>query len=539
MLDRRAFLGRTGAALALNCSADAADTPAAKGGQVLGQPDAARAGQSVLAGGGNAVDAAVTAALVAGVVDLANCGPGGYGGHMVIAQPRGKIVSIDFNSTAPAAAKPDMFAVDETGRVRGDVHSHGWLAAGVPGTLAGLQLALDRHGTIGFKKAAAPAIRIAREGIAISKRLATSLARAAPALSRDPGTAKRFLEKGKPLSQGARYRNPELADMLQTLAERGSVESFYQGDIARKIAAAFKAGGGLVTEKDLAGYRAREVEPLTLEWRGYTVHTAPLTAGGLTVLQALATLKALGWEKWKRTDPARTQARLEALRIAWDDRLTLLGDPDQVTVPIERLLSEKYARESAARVRAAVEAKKPVEAAGDGRGADGTVHLTAVDASGLMVALTLTHGEFMGAQVTVPGLGLILGHGMSRFDPRPGRANSVGPGKRPLHNMCPTVVTREGRPILALGAVGGRRIRNTLFGVLIARVGEGRTLADAVAAPRLHSEGDRRVAMEQTWPADDVKRLKEVGYTVRTGGGAVLNAIEREPSSGKLRSAAR
>ncbi len=539
MLHRRAFLESTSAALALRCAVEAEDTPIAKAGLVLGQPEGARAGQEVLAAGGNAVDAAVTAALVAGVVNVPNCGPGGYGGHMVIAQPSGKIVSIDFNSTAPTAARPDLFAADASGKVKGDVHSHGWLAAGVPGTLAGLQLALDRYGTIGFKKAAGPAIRFAREGFAIPKRFAASLARAAGALGRDPGTAKLFLDKGKPLPDGTRYRNPDLADMLQTLAERGSVESFYRGDIARKIAAAFKAGGGLVTEKDLAAYHAREVKPLALEWRGFTIHTAPLTAGGLSVLQALATLKALGWETWKSTDPARTQARLEALRIAWHDRLTLLGDPEQVAVPVERLLSEKYAQRSAARVRAAIAAKKPVETGSDGRGAGGTVHLTAVDAAGLMVALTLTHGEFLGAQVTIPGLGLILGHGMSRFDPRPGRANSVGPGKKPLHNMCPTVVTRQGRPILALGAVGGRRIPNTLFDVLLARIGEGRSLTDAVAAPRLHTEGDRRVAMERSWPARDIKLLQDCGYTVRNGGGAVLNAIEREPASGKLKSAAR
>jgi gamma-glutamyltranspeptidase/glutathione hydrolase len=539
MLDRRAFLGWTGTALLLEGAVHAAQAPDTKGGLVLGQPEAARAGQEVLAAGGNAVDAAVTAALVAGVVAVPGCGPGGYGGHMIIAQPRGKVVAIDFNSTAPAAATADMFAVDDRGRVKDDANSHGWLAAGVPGTLAGLQLALDKHGTFGFKKAAAPAIRIAREGFTVSKRFANTLARAAGQLRYDVGSHKLFFSKDKPLAEGARYRNPDLANMLQTLADRGSAESFYRGDIARDIAVAFKVGGGLVTQKDLAAYRAREVKPLTLDWLGYTIHTAPLTAGGLSILQAMATLKAMGWEKWKRDDAATTQARLEALRIAWHDRLTLLGDPDHVAVPVERLLSEKYAQKSAARVRSAAEAKRPVEAVGDGRSAGGTIHLTAVDAVGMMVALTLTHGEGLGAQVTVPGLGLVLGHGVSRFDPRPGRPNSIGPGKKPLHNMCPTVVTRDGTPILALGAAGGRRIPNTVFDVLLGRIAEGRTLADAVKAPRLHTEGDKTVAVEKTWPAHVVKRLNEVGYTVRTGGGAALNAIERDPESGAIRSAAR
>jgi gamma-glutamyltranspeptidase/glutathione hydrolase len=210
-----------------------------------------------------------------------------------------------------------------------------------------------------------------------------------------------------------------------------------------------------------------------------------------------------------------------------------------VDVHVERLLSERYAGQCSERVKAALAAKRPVDASSDGRPAGGTVHLTAMDAAGLSVALTLTHGEAIGAQVAVPGLGLILGHGMSRFDPRPRQANSPGPGKRPLHNMCPTVVTRGGRPILALGAAGGRRIPNTLFDVLLGRVGEGRSLAEAVAAPRQHTEGGREVWLEKAWPVGDVKRLAEIGYTIKVGGGASLNAIERDPETGVLRAAAR
>jgi len=155
-----------------------------------------------------------------------------------------------------------------------------------------------------------------------------------------------------------------------------------------------------------------------------------------------------------------------------------------------------------------------------------------------MVALTFTHGEAFGAQVTVDGLGLTLGHGMSRFDPRPGRANSIGPGKRPLHNMCPTIVIKDGKPVLALGATGGRRIPNTLFDVLTYRIGEGRELAAAVKAPRVHTEGDLNLALEASWPAAVVDHFKSAGYTVKTGPGASLSAIERA-ESGSVTSAAR
>jgi gamma-glutamyltranspeptidase/glutathione hydrolase len=493
----------------------------------------------VLDAGGNAVDAAVTAALVASVVAVPGCGIGGYGGHLVIALPRGgKVVSIDFNSTAPAAARPGMFAADDKGRVKGDVNVYGWLAAGVPGTLAGLQLALEKYGTRKFDALVTPAIRYATDGFPLQKTFATFLQKIEKRLSADPGSRALFYPDGKAPAAGSRFRNPDLAALLQTLAKKGPA-TFYQGEVASKIAAAFKAGGGLVTEKDLATYRAREAKPHTLSINGHVIHTAPLTAGGLTILQTLATLDALGWAKWDRKDPARAQARLEAQRIAWHDRLRLLGDPDSVKVPVERLLSKRYAEQSADRVRAAVKAKKAVEAAGDGREADGTVHLTAVDATGTFVALTLTHGGGLGAQVTVPGLGLVLGHGMSRFDPRAAHPNSPGPNKRPLHNMCPTVVTKGGRAVLALGATGGRRIPNTVFDVLLGRVVEGLSLAEAVKAPRLHTEGEKAVTVEASWPAAEVKRLEEVGYQVRRGPAAALNAIERDPVSGIIRSTAR
>jgi gamma-glutamyltranspeptidase/glutathione hydrolase len=534
--DRRQFLALSAAGL-LGARAGAVRAPAR--GLVTGQPQAAEAGAAVLAAGGNAVDAVVAAALVAGVVAVPSTGIGGYGGHLVIVRPGGAVSAIDFNMAAPAAAKPDLFPLDEKGAVTGNVNSHGWLAAGVPGVLAGLQLALDKLGTKTFPELVKPAIRSARDGFPIPRGLANAIKTARGRFAKDPGSAKLFLRNGEPLAEGATFRNPDLAAMLQALAEKGRVDAFYKGEIADRIAAAFRTNGGLVTADDLAAYRAVEVKPLALEWQGYALYTPPPTAGGLTALQALACLKALGWSGWDAKDPATAQARVEALRIAWADRLRLLGDPTHADVPVGKLLSERYAKESAERVRAAVRDKKPVEGLSDGRPAGGTIHLNAVDAAGMAVALTFTHGNAFGAQVTVDGLGLVLGHGMSRFDPQPGRPNSVGPGKRPLHNMCPTVVTKDGKPVLAVGATGGRRIPNTLFDVLAYRVGEGKPLAEAVKAPRVHTEGDLALTLEASWPAAVVERFKQAGYAVKTGPGASLNAIERDPATGELKAAAR
>lgn len=482
----------------------------------------------ILADGGNAVDAIVSAALVAGVVAVSRCGVGGYGGHMSIGLPSGKVTSIDFNSAAPAAARADMFPLDAKGRVKGNVNEHGWLSAGVPATLAGLQLALDKYGSQPFARLVHPAIRYARDGFPVYWSLGPNAAN----LRHDPGSEKLFFRRGKPLAMGDTYRNPDLADLLQHLAEQGSAYDFYRGEIGRRIAAAFQKNGGLVTADDMANYRPIEAAPLQLDWHDHTIATAPLTAGGLSVLQTIQALKELGpdWDRLPKNSPVRTHTWLEALRISWGDRLQLFGDPRQVVVPVERLLSEKYAQESAAKVRSAVAEKRPVPVTTDDRSASGTVHLSAVDGDGMMAAITLTHGNSFGAQVTVDGLGLLLGHGNSRFDPVPGKPNSIGPGKRPLDNMCPTIVLRGGRPVLSIGAVGGRRIPNAVLQLLTSMIEDGSGLEDAVTQPRLHTEGGMLVRAEPGRPQSDLNYLKQIGYVIGKPEICWVAAVEMDPA---------
>jgi gamma-glutamyltranspeptidase/glutathione hydrolase len=511
--DRRSFLAITGGTVAAAATRTISAEPTAKGrGLVVGHPQGAEAGNSILADGGNAVDAVVAAALVAGVVAVTRCGIGGYGGHLAIGLPSGKVTCIDFNTEAPAAARADMFPLDEKGNVKSGVNKHGWRAAGVPATMAGLQMALDKYGTRPLARVVGPAIRYARNGFAAY----WPYAGAAANLQRDPGSAKLFFRNGKLLQKGDTYRNPDLADLLEKLADKGSAEDFYRGEIGRRIADAFQKNGGLVTADDLANYRPLEEEPLQLNWRGHTVATAPLTAGGLTILQTIATLQALGgdWEHLPKNSPVRTQVWLEALRIAWGDRLRFFGDPRHVDVPAKRFISAQYAQESAKKIQLAIDQKRPVPVSTDGHMAGGTVHLSAVDGQGMMAAVTLTHGDSFGAQVTVDGLGLILGHGMSRFDPAPGRPNSIAPGKRPLDNMSPTIVLRDGKPILAIGAAGGRRIPNGVFGVLLNLIADGHSLEDAVTAPRLHTEGGLTIHAERGRPDAEIRYLKQVGYSI-------------------------
>ena len=530
LINRREILKLAGGSI-LASDIGCERSPAPDKGHVIGEPAAEKVGEQVLASGGNAIDAIVAAALTAGVVAVPSCGIGGYGGHMTLATGQGRTVtSIDFNSTAPASFHDKAFPLAPDGAVRGRVNLHGWLAAGVPGTLAGMQLALDRYGTRSFAASVAPAIEFAREGFEVCEKLARAIGSAAEQLRFDPASQRLLFRNGQPLAAGDWYRNPELAAMLEVLAEADSVEPFYRGEIARRIAAASRSNGGAVTEADLAAHHAREVEPVALDWRGYSIRTAPLTAGGTTPVEALRILKALGWDGWADGRP-KTHALLEALRIAWHDRLTCFGDPAQVDVPLERLLSDSYAEESAARARGAVEAGKPLPIETDYRPQDGTIHLSAVDGNGNMAALTLTHGAGFGARVTVDGLGLILGHGMSRFDPRPGQANSPGPGKRPLHNMCPTIVLRDGRAVLAVGGRGGRRIPNAVFLILLRYAGEDCSMEEAVGSPRLHTEGGLRVRLDSKWKPEHAAALQELGFETEEGAVAVASAVSYDPAA--------
>jgi gamma-glutamyltranspeptidase/glutathione hydrolase len=506
---------------------------------VIGEEIGAKVGERILAEGGNAIDAAVAAALMSCVATPSRCGICGYGGHMTIALKDGKkITSIDFNTMAPAGARPDMYPLDDKEQVQGRKNFFGWLAVGVPGTLAGLQLALDRYGTRSFRELVQPAIEAAENGVVMTELLRRAIRSAIPRFRNDAGSSKLYLENGEPLPVGERLRNPDLAKLLRTLADRNSVESFYRGDIAQRLADEFKKNGGIVTFKDLANYHAREVEPLRLKWNEFSLVTAPLTAGGLTVLQALSVLKEMNWGAMQ--DPLTSaHARLEAIRLAWKDRLTLFGDPEKVKVPVEQFLSASYVRELASKVQGALKARRPLEIPIRKHTDEGTNNISSVDAEGNMVAITLTQGGGFGAQVTADGLGLTLGHGMSRFDPRPGQPNAPAPGKRPLHNMCPSVVLREEKPALALGGAGGVRIPNAVYDVLAQYIARGKTMDEAVAAPRLNCTGTLDVLADEAFAKDSAAYLTEIGFKIQTGEPARVSAVTRDPKTGDCRAVMR
>ena len=279
--------------------------------------------------------------------------------------------------------------------------------------------------------------------------------------------------------------------------------------------------------QDLATYEARWVEPLSMSWNGFQIQSPPLTSGGLTVFQILHALKAMDWPQ-SLDGVDRLHAKIEAMRLAWNDRLTLLGDPRSADIPIPRLLSPAYAEESAARIREAVDKHEFIPHPVNTKTQGGTISLSAGDRQGNMAVLTLTHGEAFGSRITVDGLGLTLGHGMSRFDPRPDHPNAPGPGKRPLHNMVPTIVSRDGKAVLAVGGRGGRRIINAVLETLIQYVALSQSMAASLAAPRIHTEGDTRLGFEKNWPPSEMASLQKLGYSVKTEASATLSAVAFE-----------
>jgi gamma-glutamyltranspeptidase / glutathione hydrolase len=497
-------------------------------GYAVGEPEVEGVGAKILADGGNAVDALVATALAGAIMQPHQTGIGGYAAQGIFAVDNGsRIASLDANTRAPAAFTKGIFTPDVTGRVPGAKNHHGWLSVGVPGVIAGLKLALDEFGTFSFAEVLEPAIQLARDGFQISAAMATRITNAKASFENDPGTYRLFFPGGVAPKAGSLFKNPELADVLTALAKANSIEPFYRGDIATRIAEGFAMNGGLVTADDLAKYQARIEVPLRLEWEDYTMYTPPLTSGGITVLQTLAIMKALKWDSIQ-DGGRRLILRMEAMRLAWRDRLTLLGDPEFGPVAQEKLLSKDYASECAQRILSSVKAGKILDPDFSTSTQGGTLSFSACDKDGNIAALTLTHGDSFGSRVTVDGLGLTLGHGMSRFDPHPDHPNAPGPRKRPLHNMVPMIITKGTQPIVAIGGRGGRKIPNAMIEFLTQFVVHKSSFGKSIAAPRLHTEGSRQVEYQKEWPKASINALTHAGYTLKIGGSATLSGVAFE-----------
>lgn len=481
----------------------------------------------ILAEGGNAVDAAVACAFALAVVEPHSSGIGG-GGFLLYYEARtGRVRALDFRERAPRRAHRDLYSRD--GRVRPRLASDGHLSIAVPGMVAGLWEAHRALGRLPWRRLVQPAVRLARRGYAVSRRMAEAAAQRADLLRRFGASARMFLPLGRPPRFGERLRHPELARTLRGVAERGA-PAFYDGEVADRIAAEVRRGGGLLDRADLAAYRPIWREPVRGRYRGLEVISMPPpSSGGVHLIQMLNMLE--GDDLRALTPGARAHLLVEVMRRAFADRATYLGDPAFARVPLRGLLDRRYARA----LRAGIDLARATPSAAVRPGEPGryespeTTHLVVVDADGNAVSLTQSLNWVFGSGVVVPGTGILLNDTMDDFVAAPGEANRFGllqgeanaiaPGKTPLSSMTPTLVLRNGRLWLALGTNGGPAIITGVLQVLVGRLDLGLDLAAAVAAPRLHHQWMPDAVLEEpTRPLGRVRdALSRRGHVVKPG----------------------
>jgi gamma-glutamyltranspeptidase/glutathione hydrolase len=525
--------------------------------------EAAAAGMAMLERGGNAVDAAVAVGWAAAVIEPMDTSIGGSGLMLVHDPDAGKTWSVEFPPRAPRAARPGIYEVldsrDATrllgvSVVRDDANSEGWLAPGVPGTVAGLCLAHERFGRMPREEVMEPAIELADDGFAADAYYALQALANLNYLRRDREAARLFLADGLPpvpaflgratLAAPPIVCQPDLAETLRAIARDGPAV-FYTGEIAEAMASEVSAHGGLLDRQDLARYRATIERPLRRRYRDTEVFVPRCPAGGWTELQLLALLERFDLEALGHNSPEALQALIESSRHAFADRYHYFGDPDEVAVPLEGILSDTYAEEIAGQIapdragfRFDLDAGHPWEAfafraAHDAwrhdrghpvapppvdvlrysaaSGGGGTTHFSVIDSQGMTVSCTHSAANAFGSKVIPKGTGVLLDSAMVWFNAQPGAANSIAPGRRPLVNMGPLLALRDGQPLLATGAPGGRRLTSALVQILSNVVDFEMPVGEAVAAPRIDASGLTVLASTRI-PSSTRERLASMGH---------------------------
>ena len=498
---------------------------------------ASRAGVEMLQAGGNAVDAAVATGFALAVVHP-QAGNLGGGGFMLLRNANGKVHFIDFREKAPAAADENMF-LDPQGNViprsSSGSSSVGYKAIGVPGTVAGFIYAEKQYGKLSIEKVMAPAIKLARDGFALAYEDAQDL-KDDKYLAQFPESKRIFLRDGNYYQPGEVFKQPELARTLERLAK--DPDTFYHGAMARELAEEIQKGGGLITAKDLAAYEVRERVPIRGSYRGYEIISAPPpSSGGVALVEILNILEGFDLTKYGNGSAEDIHLEAEAFRRTFYDRADFMGDPDFAKVPVAQLIDKKYAaawRDSIDASHASVskDLKRPSFGELERQArlrpvavheSENTTHFSVVDAEGNAVALTTTLNDSFGSRVTAKGLGFLLNDEMDDFTSKPGvpnnygliqgSANAVGPGKRPLSAMAPTIVLKDGKLFLVLGSPGGPRIITTVANILIDVVDFGLDIQEAVNAPRFHHQWlPDEILVEDRLSPDTMNILRSMGH---------------------------
>ncbi|MEE8143458.1 MAG: gamma-glutamyltransferase [Planctomycetota bacterium] len=517
----------------------AADPPAVEARQgmvVAAEPLAAEVGVAILKGGGNAVDAAVAVGFALAVTYpvAGNIGGGGFLVASLSAQGKRHSVALDFREMAPAAAHRDLY-VQAARNGRKDASTLGHLAAGVPGSVAGLLRAHQKWGRLDRDRVLAPAIRLAEEGFPMPERIHAffSHPHRAKQLQRYAGTRHVFYPGGKVIPTGALFRQPELAETLRRIRDQGA-DGFYRGEVAEAIVREMERGGGVITLDDLASYQTVEREPVTFQFRGLTVISMPPpSSGGVCLQQMLTMLDRYPLEKLGHNSSISLHLLSEAMRRSFADRNLYLGDPDHHSLPLERMLSKAHLEKLAATIdakRATPSEALLAEFRAPGREGEQTTHYSVVDAEGNAVAVTTTLNGGYGSKVVVPGAGFLLNNEMDDFATEPGKpnlyglvqgeANAVGPRKRPLSSMTPTVVLDvKGQPCYVLGTPGGPTIISNVLQVFLNLVVYQLPPQAAVNTAKIHHQCiPDRLYYEKKLSADVLEGLRSRGHRLQRRG---------------------
>src|SRR5246500_5516735 len=501
---------------------------------------ASRVGVEVMQAGGNAVDAAGATGFALAVVHPPAGNIGG-GGFMLIRMADGKAHFLDYREMAPAAATRDMY-LDAQGNVIPDASQIGYKAIGVPGSVAGMVYAEQKYGKLTLKQVIAPAIRLAREGYALTWEEAADLHDRH--LAEFPESRRIFQRNGDYYHPGDVFRQPELAHTLERIAEKP--DDFYHGSLARELASAMQKGGGLITAEDLARYEVKEREPVHGTYRGYEVISAPPpSSGGAVLIEILNILEGYDLGKLGDRSAQSMHYTLEAFRRAFFDRAEFMGDPDFAKIPVAQLIDKRYAKAwdetiDPAHATPSKDLKRPAifseleqSAAGHSsvmapHESNHTTHYSVMDADGNAVAVTTTINDWFGSRVTADGLGFLMNDEMDDFSSKPGvpnadgliqsSVNAIGPGKRPLSSMTPTIVVRDGKTVMVLGSPGSSKIITTVANVLMGVVDYGMSIQEAVNAPRFHNQWLPDVVNVEKWfSPDTLGTLGKMGYKVQIG----------------------
>jgi gamma-glutamyltranspeptidase/glutathione hydrolase len=476
-------------------------------------PIASAVGIEILEQGGNAVDAAIAVAFALSIAEPNASGIGG-GGFMIIKMADQKeAIMIDYREMSPGKATAEFFYQSDSSFKK--LTEPGVATAiGIPGLVAGAELALKNYGSMTLKEILQPAISLARDGIPVSEKLNGMIAENYEKILKYPATAAIYLSDQMPLEIGSTLKNEDLAKTFEKIADNGS-KIFYEGEIAEAIVAEVKAQGGLVELSDLHSYQTKIRKPVVGNYRGYQIiSAAPATGGGTHLIELLNVMEGFNIKKLGHNSAQFIHLFAEAMKMVYADKSINTADPDFYKVPVEKLIHKKYAkllRKRINKAKAVFDYSPPNYIVPE---SNNTSHLSIIDEQGNMVALTQSINNFFGSGIVVPGTGILLNDHLSDFDDTPNRPNSIAPHKRPTSSIAPTIILKKGKPFMTLGTPGGTRIISALAQIIINVIDFRMSMDEAIEAPRVHCL-NKVLHVEGRIPIEVIEQLRSMGHNVK------------------------